>query len=241
VLELPLDVSQKRAGPESEQGRVHPGPPQLLLHEDQPGEGVLGGANAAGGLEAHLHASALPVGPDGPDHGDPDGERGVDGLLAGGRLHEIGAGHHADQAGLVDVSEASELTGGEDGLDVGVAAGVPEGAYLVVERLPIAQEHVGARDDDVDLAGARLDRCPDLGQPLLEGVQARRKARRDRCDRDRRSPQRRHGGLHHGVVHADGGGREAKLRDAQALEDVRANGPAGLGAEPAYPSGRVVA
>ena len=35
-----------------------------------------------------------------------------------------------------------------------VTAGIAEGADLVVQRLPVAGEHVGAGDHDVDLFGA---------------------------------------------------------------------------------------
>src|SRR5690606_39226239 len=68
VLELALDVGEQRAGAEAQQVGLEPTAPQLLLHEDEPGEGVLGGAQAAGRLEAHGEAGALGVVADGAHH-----------------------------------------------------------------------------------------------------------------------------------------------------------------------------
>src|SRR5688572_6420025 len=67
VLELALDVGEQAAGAEAEEGRLHPVATELLAHEDQPGERILGGGDAAGRLEADLEAGALPVVADGPN------------------------------------------------------------------------------------------------------------------------------------------------------------------------------
>jgi hypothetical protein len=87
----------------------------------------------------------------------PTGSVALDALLAGGRLDEIGAGHHADEAGARDVRERGQLADTEDGLEVRGPARVAEGAHLVVERGPVAGEHVRARDHHVDLRGAGID------------------------------------------------------------------------------------
>ena len=63
----------------------------------------------------------------------------------------------------------AQLAGGEDGLDVGVAAGLPHGPHLVVERRPVLGEHMSPGDDDIDLLGARGHRGADLRDPLLGG------------------------------------------------------------------------
>ena len=87
------------------------------------------------GLKPDPVAGALAVVADRARHHEPDRQRGVDALLAGGGLDEVGARHHADQAGARDVAQRAQLAGGEDGLDVRVAARLAEGAHLVVQRL----------------------------------------------------------------------------------------------------------
>ncbi len=52
VLELALDVGEHRARADAEQVGLQPGAAELLLHQDQPVHRVLGGAQAAGRLEA---------------------------------------------------------------------------------------------------------------------------------------------------------------------------------------------
>ena len=86
-----------------------------------------------------------------------------------------------------DVAQRAQLAGAEDGLDVRVAAGLPHGAHLVVQRAPVLGEHVGPGDHDVDLFGAGGDRGADLTEPLLEGREARGKAGGHRRDRDART------------------------------------------------------
>ncbi len=51
VLDLPLDVGEQRGSADAEQVRLEPGAAQLLLHQDQPVQRVLGGLEAAGRLE----------------------------------------------------------------------------------------------------------------------------------------------------------------------------------------------
>src|SRR5512135_470141 len=53
VLELPLDVPEERARPEAQPLRREPLVAQLLLHQDQPVEGLLRGAEPPRRLEAH--------------------------------------------------------------------------------------------------------------------------------------------------------------------------------------------
>ena len=126
-------------------------------------------ADSAGGFEAHLVPGSLTVFPNGPGHDQAHGEVGVHLLLSGGGLDEIGSRHHADQAGLVDVREGAQLAGGQDRLQVGASACLPERSHLVVESLPVSREDVASTDDDVDLRGPGRHRGFDLGQPEGKG------------------------------------------------------------------------
>src|SRR5690606_22163770 len=74
VLELPFDVAEERAGAEAEEVRAEPRVAQLLLHEDEPLERLLGGADPAGRLEADAIPGALVVLPDRAGHDQPHGE-----------------------------------------------------------------------------------------------------------------------------------------------------------------------
>src|SRR5919201_58880 len=160
MRELALDIREQAAGADTEKLRMQPGVAQLLLHERQPVERLPGRADAAGRLEADAPAGALVVVADGACHHQPDRQRGVDALLAGRGLDEVGAGHHADEARLADIAQGPQLAGGQDGLEMGRATRGAEVAHLVVERLPVAPQHVCARDDAPwRRAGARCPAC----------------------------------------------------------------------------------
>ena len=81
VEQLPLDVAQQAGGADPEHAAVEPGVAELLLDEDQPDEAILGGADAAGRLEADPVAGPLVVGADGAAHHHADGQDGVHTLL----------------------------------------------------------------------------------------------------------------------------------------------------------------
>ncbi len=83
------------------------------------------------------------------------------------------------------------------------AAGLAHRGDLVVKCGPVAVEHMGAGDDDVDLVRALTHRITDLGQPQVQRHQPRRKARGDRCNRNPRPGQRLHGGGNHRGIDAD--------------------------------------
>jgi hypothetical protein len=68
-----------------------------------------------------------------------------------------------------DVRQCRQFTRGENCLEVRVAARLAECADFIVERVPVAREHMGARDDDVDFVRARGDRRGDFGDTLFEG------------------------------------------------------------------------
>src|SRR6266705_2210570 len=143
VLELALDVGEQRARADTEQIVAQPAVAQLFLHQNQPIERGLGGANAARGFEPDDVAGAIEILADHPGHHQAHGQGGVDGLLAGGRLDEIGARHHRHETGARYVRQGGELARAEDDLDVGRSAGLTEGADFIVQRLPVPREHVG--------------------------------------------------------------------------------------------------
>src|SRR5205807_3768098 len=155
MLELPLDVGEQRRGAEPEQVVAQPAIAQLLFHEDEPVERLLRFADPARRLEPDGVAGALMVIADLPRHHHADREGGVHRLLARGRLDEVRARHHRDLAGARHVRQRREVAGAEDHLHVRLAARVPKGPNLVVQRLPVSGERMGSGDDHVDLAGAR--------------------------------------------------------------------------------------
>src|ERR671919_681719 len=77
------DVGEQRARAEAEQIRPQPAVAQLVLHQRQPVQRVLGGANPTGRLEPDQLTGALAVVANGACHDQTDGERGVDAFLSG--------------------------------------------------------------------------------------------------------------------------------------------------------------
>ena len=120
-------------------------------------------------------------------------------------------------------------------------AGLAHRRDLVVERAPVAAEHMGAGDDDVDLARALADRVADLLEPQLERHEAGGKAGRDRGDRNARAFERLDGGRDHGRIDADRADRRRRVGQPERGEEVVAQRPPRLGAEAADALGRVVA
>ena len=120
-------------------------------------------------------------------------------------------------------------------------AGFAHRRDLVVERVPVAAEHMGAGDDDVDLARALPDRIADLLQALLQGGEPGRKAGRDGGDRNPRALERLDRRSNHGRIDADRGDRQAQVGEIERGEKLFAERMARLGAEPAHTARRVVA
>ena len=174
-------------------------------------------------------------------HHEAHRQRGVYALLAGGRLDEVGARHHADQAGARHVAQGAQLAGRENRLDVRVAARLAHRAHLIVERRPVLGEHVGAGDDDVDLLGAGGHGCVNLADALLERRKTGGKAGGYRRHRNPRAFERIERGLDEGVVDADGSHSDGQPVGAHRLEQVGPDRAPGLGAEPPDPAGSVVA
>jgi hypothetical protein len=94
MLELALDVGKQRRGAYPEEPRLEPRIAEFLLHDELEIHRVLGGRDAARRLEADDMAGRLAIGADRPRHGQRYRQRGIDALLAGRRLDEVGARHH---------------------------------------------------------------------------------------------------------------------------------------------------
>ena len=122
---------------------------------------------------------------------------------------------------------------------MGRAAGRAHGAGLVVERGPVASQHVTARDDDVDLASPGLNAGAHFGEPLRKRRQTGGKAGRHGGNGNAGA---RKGGQRcrdHVVIDTDRTGGDRV--DAESIENFRPHRMTRLGAKPAHPAGRVVA
>ena len=91
---------------------------------------------------------------------------------------------------------------------------------LVVERRPVAAQHVLAGDDDVDLVGAVGDRSLDLGEPRLERREARRKSRRHRGDRDAGAGKRLLRRRNEAVIDADRADGDRPVGEAERRQKL---------------------
>ena len=190
---------------------------------------MLGGANAASGLEADREAGLQRVFADGADHDEADGERGVDGLFAGGRFDEVGAGHHGDDGGAGDVAKREQIAGAENDFEVRGAAGVFEGGDFVVQGLPFGAEDVGASDDDVDFVGAGFDGAANFRDAFGERREAGGEAGADGGNANAGAFESATGGFDEKMVDADGGdfdveGCDAEFRDEFMLQRMTAFG-----------------
>jgi hypothetical protein len=137
---------------------------------------------------------------------------------------------------LLNVAQRLEVAGGEDRLQVRLAAGFAHGADLVVKRLPVLPEHMGAGDDDVDLARALAHRPADFLQLSGSGIRPGGKAGGHRGDRDARALQRLYRMGHHGRVDADRADARHVI-EAERLAQVAGGSAACLGAQPATRAG----
>ena len=202
---------------------------------------VLGGADAARGLEADVVARRVAIVAERAQHDEAHRQRRVDILLACRGLDEIGARLHGDHARSIDIAEGLEFAGGEDRLHVRLAAGFAHRRHLVVKRRPVAVEDVGAADHDVDFTGALADGVADFGEPQRQRHEAGGKAGRDRSDRNAGALERLHGGGNHRRIDADRADFWRAIREAQRGEQVFAQGPLRLGAKPAHAPRSIVA
>ena len=101
-------------------------------------------------------------------------------------------------------------------------AGFAHRRDFVVERAPVAAEHMSAGDDDVDLARALADRIADLVEPQLQRREPGGKAGRDGGDGDSRTLQRLHRRADHGRIDADRRDRRTEVRETERGEKLLA-------------------
>ena len=93
---------------------------------------------------------------------------------------------------------------------------------LVVERLPVAGQHMRAGDDDVDLARRRRRPRADLGDALRQRRQAGREAGGDRRRPGCRVPSSAFtAGADHGRVDADRADRRRRVGQAERVDAGR--------------------
>src|SRR5579863_10416738 len=151
-------VVQQAGGAEAEPVRVEPVLPRRLVDQDQVAYGVLGGADAAGRLDADLAAAGVPEVPHGLQHDQGNRERGGRADLAGRGLDEVGAGQHGQPRGAPHVVQGDQLAGFQDDLEVSSCFDdLADGGDLVVDELIVPGQEGAAVDDHVDLVGPRLD------------------------------------------------------------------------------------
>ena len=77
----------------------------------------------------------------------------------------------------------------KNGFHVSIATGSTKSPHFVVQSLPVAGQHMGTRNNNIDLAGSRLDGSLNLSQFLLHGVLAGGKTRRDGGNGNTRAAQ----------------------------------------------------
>src|SRR6478735_5801527 len=205
------EVVEQRGGAEAEPVGVEPVVAADLVDHHEVLDGVLGGLDAAGGLDAdHLPGLVAEVA-DRLEHDQGDREGGCGLHLAGGGLDEVAARHHREPARAPDVVVGLQLTGLEDHLEVGAGA-VGPGARLLdlgdllvdVEVAP--GEERAAVDDHVDLVGAGLDGVAGVGELDVHRRATTRERGGDRGHVDAAVAEGLLGRGDHVGVDADGGG-----------------------------------
>src|SRR5207237_370296 len=135
-----------------------------LVDDDEVAHGVLGGADAPGGLDADARPGQLVEVADGLQHDQGDGQRGGGLDLAGRRLDEVAAADHAEPRRPPDVVERDQLARLENDLEVGGAARRLD-ALDLVEHFAVAAGEEGAPvDHHVDLVGTGVDGRSNVGQ-----------------------------------------------------------------------------
>jgi hypothetical protein len=143
LLQLHQDVVGQAAGAEAEPVVAEPFGAELLLHHHQVVQGLLAGADAAGGLHGdHLPGLQVVVA-DGVQHhqGHLHGGRRVD--LARAGLDEVGPGGDGDVAGQTHLVVGAELAGFQDHFQAGIAAGLLDGGDLVEDEGVVTAVELG--------------------------------------------------------------------------------------------------
>src|SRR5580704_16715745 len=157
-------VVQQAGGADAEPVGIEPVLPRRLVDQNQIADGVLGGADAAGGLDADLAPVGRAEVPNGLQHDQGDRERGGRADLAGRGLDEVGAGQHGQPRGTAHVVQRDQLAGLQDDLEVGgIFDDFADGGDLVVDQLVVPGQEGAAVNDHVHLVGASLDRVLRVG------------------------------------------------------------------------------
>src|SRR5580658_3519133 len=168
-------VVQQAGGAEAEPVGIQPVLPHRLVDQDQVPDGVLGGADAAGRLDADLAAVDIAEVAHSLEHDQGGRERGGRGDLAGRGLDEVGAGQHGQPGGTPHVVQRDQLASLQDDLEVGGCVDdLTDGGDLVVDQLVVPGQEGAAVDDHVDLVGAGRDRVLRVGQLDLQAGPAAR-------------------------------------------------------------------
>src|SRR5262249_32512973 len=215
--ELTLDVREHAAGAEAEELRLQPAPSQLLLHQHEPVERLLRGANPTRWLESHGHARALEILADRARHDQSYRQCRIDAFLAGGGLDEIATGHHRNPARARHVTQGRKIACTEDDLAMRFPAGLLESGHFIIQSLPLAAEHVRACDDHIDLVCSRIDRAAYFRETLLEWIQTGRKASGHSGDANIGSLQSAPRSLHEQVINAHCRYLERQVANAERL------------------------
>ncbi len=136
--------------------------PSDLVHDDEVLDGVLGGPDPAGHLDADAAAGRLGEVPDRLEHHKSDRQRGRGADFAGRSLYEVGPADHRRPACTPDVVVSDELTRLEDHLEVRPPAGGLYRPHFVEHQPVMAGQKRAPVDDHVDLVGPGGDRVGDV-------------------------------------------------------------------------------
>src|ERR1700730_7622374 len=234
VGELPLDVSQHAADAKAEEIRMEPRVAKFLLHKRQPFERLLRRPDAARRFEADRRPGLLRILANGARHHQANRKRGIDGFLAGGGFDEIGAGHHGDRACARHVAKGEQIPGAEDHLHGHGTAGSLEQRNLIVKLSPFPSEHVGSRDDHINLVRPGLNGAAYFSDALLKRRESGRESRRDSSDVNATALESAKRGLNEGVIHAHSRDFQIELFDSQTLHHLVLNRLPGLRAQSAH-------
>src|SRR5260370_15421998 len=141
-------VVEQAGGADAEPVGSEPVLPRRLVDQNQIADGVLGGADAAGRLDADLAAVGRPEVPYGLQHDQGDRERGGRADLAGRGLDEVGAGQHGQPRGTAHVVQRDQLAGLQDDLQVSSYFDyLADGANFVVDQLVVPGQEGAAVHD----------------------------------------------------------------------------------------------
>src|SRR6266849_1273467 len=157
LLDLHQHVVEQRGRAKPEPLWSHPLGSERLVQHNEVGDRLLGGADTARGLDADRAPGLAHEVADRLHHHQAHGQ-GRGGLhLAGGRLDEVGARGHREDARPAHVVVRAELTRLEDHLEVRGPACLLDGDDLLVDLLVVAGEKRAAVDHHVHLVRARRE------------------------------------------------------------------------------------